>query len=61
MSERLPGSLQERLCELREEHGYSGRQKLADAVEIDRTRYGRSVMLITEQTYDLDSTTKFAT
>lgn len=41
MSERLPGSLQERLRELREEHGYSSRQKLADAIGVDRTRYGR--------------------
>ena len=41
MSERLPGTLQERLRELREEHGYSSRQKLADAIGVDRTRYGR--------------------
>ena len=40
MSERLPGNLQERLRELREEHGYS-RNKLADTIGIDRTRYGR--------------------
>ncbi|SDI52298.1 Transcriptional regulator, contains XRE-family HTH domain [Pseudobutyrivibrio sp. 49] len=40
MSERLPGNLQERLRELREEHGYS-RNKLADTIEVDRSRYGR--------------------
>ncbi|QFJ53532.1 helix-turn-helix domain-containing protein [Pseudobutyrivibrio xylanivorans] len=41
MSERLPGNLQERLRELREEHGYASRNKLADAIGVDRTRYGR--------------------
>lgn len=41
MGEYLPGNLQERLRELRESHGYSSRSKLADALEIDRTTYGR--------------------
>lgn len=41
MSERLPGNLQERLRELREEHGYSSRNKLADVLGIDRTTYSR--------------------
>ena len=37
MSERLPGTLQERLRELREEHGFSSRNKLADVLGVDRT------------------------
>ena len=41
MSERLPGNLQERLRELREEHGYSSKEQLADALGINRSTYGR--------------------
>ena len=41
MSERLPGTLQERLRELREEHGFSSRNKLADVLGVDRTTYSR--------------------
>ena len=41
MGERLPGELHERLRELREEHGYSSRLKLADAIGVDRATYGR--------------------
>jgi len=41
MGERLPGELHERLRELREEHGYSSRAKLADVLGMDRTTYGR--------------------
>ena len=37
MSERLPGTLQERLRELREEHGFFSRNKLADVLGVDRT------------------------
>lgn len=41
MTERLSGNLQERLRELREEHGYKSRNKLADVIGVDRTTYGR--------------------
>ena len=41
MGERLPGELHERLRELREEHGYTSRMKLADALGVDRTTYSR--------------------
>jgi len=41
MSERLEGNLTERLRELREEHGYKSRNKLADVIGIDRTTYSR--------------------
>lgn len=41
MGERLEGNLTERLRELREEHGYKSRNKLADVIGIDRTTYGR--------------------
>ncbi len=41
MRERLSGNLQQRLRELREEHGYKSMNKLADALEIDRTTYSR--------------------
>jgi len=41
MGERLEGNLTERLRELREEHGYKSRNKLADVLGIDRTTYSR--------------------
>ena len=41
MGERLEGNLTERLRELREEHGYKSRNKLADVIGIDRTTYSR--------------------
>ena len=41
MGERLPGELHERLRELREEHGYTSRMKLADAIGVDRATYSR--------------------
>ena len=41
MGERLEGNLTEILRELREEHGYKSRNKLADVIGIDRTTYSR--------------------
>lgn len=41
MSEYLPGNLQERLRELREENGFSTRQELAEILKIDKSTYGR--------------------
>ncbi len=41
MGEYLPGNLQERLRELREANGYKTREKLAEAIGVNKTTYSR--------------------
>ena len=41
MGEYLPGSLQDRLVELREANGYNSQYKLAEKIGVDRSTYSR--------------------